>query len=58
LKIQAAAGDTINGGTAQKIYESDGADAVPCAVTIVAVDATQWVVVSEVGASTWNNNND
>jgi hypothetical protein len=54
LKIQAAAGDTINGGTAAKIYECV-TDTIPATVTLVAIDATQWVVIAEAG--TWANNN-
>ena len=54
LHIQAATGDTINGGTVAKIYQCV-TDEVPVSVTLVAIDATQWVVVSEIG--TWANNN-
>jgi hypothetical protein len=54
LKIQAAAGDTINGGTAAKIYECV-TDTIPATVTLVAIDETQWVVIAEAG--TWANNN-
>jgi len=54
LQIQAASGDTINGGTAAKIYECTG-DAVKQSCTLLALDATQWIVVNEVG--TWANNN-
>lgn len=54
LTLQAGAGDTINGGTAAKQYWCTG-DAVKQTVTIVAVDSTNWIVVSEVG--TWANNN-
>ena len=54
LHIQAVGNDTINGGTAAKIYESV-TDAVPATVTITAVDADNWEVTSEAG--TWANNN-
>ena len=54
LKIKAATGDTINGGTAAKIYECTG-DAVKQSVTLVAVNATKWEVIAEIG--TWANNN-
>ena len=53
--IQAVGDDTINGGTAAKKYTSAGADAVPTSVTIIAIDATQWVIIAEVG--TWANDN-
>ncbi len=54
LQIQAVGDDTINAGTAAKIYECV-TDAIPQATTITAVDATRWEVTSEVG--TWANNN-
>ena len=54
LIIQAAAGDTINGGTAEKRYQCV-TDSVPQSVTLVAVDSEKWVVVAEVG--TWANDN-
>jgi len=54
LIIQAASGDTINGGTAAKKYWCS-ADSVPGSVTLVAVDGTAWVVVNVAG--TWANDN-
>lgn len=54
LTIQAAADDTINGGTAAKAYECT-TDSAKHSVTLVAIDAVQWIVVSECG--TWANNN-
>ncbi len=54
LFIAAAAGDTINAGTAEKNYECT-TDAVKQAVTIQALNDTEWEVISEVG--TWANNN-
>lgn len=54
LTIQAATGDKINGGTAGKKYECT-TDAVKQSTTILAIDATDWVVIHEVG--TWANNN-
>lgn len=54
LWITAAAGDTINGGTAAKSYKCTG-DAVKQHVTIVAADATRWLIVAEDG--TWANDN-
>ena len=55
VRIQAAAGDTINGGTAGKIYECVTAGETASQVTLVAVNATQWIVLGEKG--TWVNNN-
>lgn len=52
LWITAAAGDTINGGTAAKSYKCTG-DAVKQNVKLKAVDGTRWIVISEVG--TWAN---
>lgn len=54
VQIQAVGDDTINAGTAAKIYECV-TDAVRQSTTIVAVDSTRWEVVAEVG--TWANNN-
>ena len=54
VSILAVGDDTINGGTAAKRYECT-TDAIPQAVTLTAIDATQWIVTSEVG--TWANNN-
>lgn len=55
LVIVANTGDKINGGTAAKKYECT-TDAVKQAVSLVARDATDWIIISEVG--TWANNND
>ena len=54
VTIQAVGDDTINGGTAGKAYECV-TDAVKQSVTITAIDATQWIIIAEVG--TWANNN-
>jgi len=54
LWITAGTGDTINGGTAAKSYKCTG-DAVKQHVTLVAADATRWVIVAENG--TWANDN-
>lgn len=54
VQIQAVGDDTINGGTAAKIYECV-TDAVGQTVTITALDATRWEVTAEKG--TWANNN-
>ena len=55
--IQAVGDDTINGGTAAKKYSSDQADAVPCSVTLVAVDGINWEVVAQTGDACWANDN-
>ena len=56
LWITAGTGDTINSGTVAKSYVST-ADAVPSTVTLVAISAGSWEVISEVGASWANDNN-
>jgi len=52
LVITAAAGDTINGGSAGGSYRCTG-DAAKQSVTLVAIDDTRWMVISETG--TWAN---
>jgi hypothetical protein len=52
IVIQASSGDTINGGTSNKYYNSL-TDVIPASVTLMAVDADAWVITSEVG--TWVN---
>ena len=54
LRITAATGDTINGGTAGKKYMSGG-DTVKESTTLVAIDGTRWEVIKETG--TWANDN-
>jgi len=54
LVVQAASGDSINGGTAGKEYVCGG-DAVKQSRAIVAIDDAAWLVVSESG--TWANDN-
>jgi len=54
VQIQAVGDDTINNGTAAKIYECT-TDATKQTVTIEALDAIRWIIKSEVG--TWVNNN-
>lgn len=50
IYIKAAAGDTINGGAAAQYYACK-TDSHPQSVTLVAVNATEWYSVEEVG--TW-----
>jgi hypothetical protein len=52
LYIRANSGDTINGGTANQYYGCK-TDAVGQSVTVIAVNATEWIVSAEVG--TWVN---
>ena len=54
LWITAGTGDTINGGTAAKSYKCTG-DAVKQGIWLVAQDSTSWLVMSEVGS--WSNDN-
>lgn len=50
LYIKAAAGDTINGGTAGQ-YLACKTDSAGQSVTLVAVDGTRWLLIASVG--TW-----
>lgn len=55
LWVTAAAGDKINGGTAAKSFKNTG-DVYGAAVTVIAVDATNWIAIP--GAiGTWANDN-
>lgn len=54
VQIQAVGDDTINQGTAAKIYECV-TDTAGQTVTITALDAIRWEVTAEKG--TWANNN-
>lgn len=50
LYVQAAAGDKIENGTANEYYACKD-DAYGSSITVVAIDATEWVVIAEKG--TW-----
>jgi len=52
--INAATGDTINGGTAGKSIKCV-TDTVGHTITLLAIDSTRWIVVRSVG--TWANDN-
>ena len=54
LWITAGTGDKANSGTAGKSYKCI-TDSVPQATCLMAVDATDWVVIRQVG--TWANDN-
>ncbi len=55
FQIKATGDDTIAGGGAAEYYICK-TDAVSQSVTLIAVNATEWIVVSQVG--TWANDND
>jgi len=54
LAIKANTGDTINRGTAAKYYKCT-TDTRPQSVTLLAVDAVDWIILNQVG--TWANDN-
>ena len=56
LWITAGAGDKINGGTAQKSYVAQD-DSIQSSVTLTAIDAENWVIVSQFGEEWANDNN-
>lgn len=55
LCILAVGDDTINGGSAAEYYNCYN-DTVGDSVTLVAISATEWIVISKVG--TWTNDSD